>query len=155
MLLKTFDFSIKLTDPLQRSVSAKGELYMVEDGRLVRCEGTTRPFSLQEDALDFEEDFSGTLHLSIADLVHGMTEIEAFYCKTSIYDCQGKMLKLYDVFDNGAAKKVFIVFVAHEEATGGPRAGYVVSRTTWNDKRKTIAEDLGVSTDELGRLVKW
>ena len=151
MLVKTFDFSIKLVDPLQRSVSAKGELYKVEGGRLVRCEGGTRPFNLPEDALDFEGDFSSTLHLSVADLVHG----ENFNCKVSIYDCKGKILKLYHVSDDGIAKKVLIVLADDVEAAGISGASYVVSRTTWNDERKAIAKDLGVSEDELEKLVKW
>lgn len=152
-MAKTFDLHLKLEDPTPRVITSRGILYVSREGRLSEAKGTSRQFSLVEDSLDFDEEFSDTIQLSLADAIHGMAR-GSFECSVTEYELEGMAMKLYDIIDNHVPVGLIIVV----EASGGKIARHHIERTKARalrgEARARIASLLGVPVEEIERLFR-
>lgn len=153
MIVKVFDFSVRLDVPIPRAVKAKGRVYVVKNGKLAECQGVTRTFNPSEDALHFDIEFGDTLQLSIADVAHGISLTE-FDCKVTVCEVEGTVLKLYHTLDNNILTRLVLIF----EQRGGEAvkryAWSIVSKTEWRSRKSEIAQQLGVHEREVDKLIE-
>ena len=75
MKIKFFSFKAKTTDPRPLDIDASTTLYTVYNGQLKEIKKfEAKDFSFEDITL-FDEDFGGTLNISLNDLLHGEYEI--------------------------------------------------------------------------------
>jgi len=153
MRVKVFAFRLRITDPLPRSVAVRGALYLVDRGRLRATEKVLeRAFSWEEDALDFDSEFGSTLELSSADAMHAIDGGE-FECSVSVYDVDGRALKVYDVLEGGERFALLIVVNAEGEVPEQLYCERLPSAGRLEGIYTRVAPLLGVPEEEIRSLL--
>lgn len=145
MRVKSFNFTLKLLDPLKLEAYVKTNTYLKQGDRLLKLTGVERSFT-PDDALDFDLEFGDVIQLTFSDVVRG-----SFECSVTDFDLQGLVLKVYDCDILGKKYKLFSLYSA-ENCLERLYADRLVRLAPINERINELATKLGLNTLSLSNL---
>ncbi len=147
MRIKAFSFEAKASEPRPIDVKVETRVYEARRGRAVRLSCAERPFSL-DDALDFDLEFSDTLQLTYADVIHG-----SFSCR--VLDCEAggdTIIKVLDAQLSGRRVRLFIVLAVEEGDVRRVYADRITGLGEWRERATKISRLASLPPSELEAL---
>lgn len=145
MRVKSFNFTLKLLDPLKLEAHVKTTTYLKQGDRLLKLTGVERSFT-PDDALDFDMEFGDVIQLTFSDVVRG-----SFECSVMDFDLQGLVVKVYDCDILGKKYKLFSLYSA-ENRLERLYADRLVRLAPINERINELATKLGLNTLSLSSL---
>ncbi|MEM1508917.1 MAG: hypothetical protein QXY49_04040 [Thermofilaceae archaeon] len=145
MRVKSFNFTLKLLDPLKLQACVETRTYLKQGNKLLKLTGVERAFTL-DDALDFDLEFGEVIQLTFSDAIRGN-----FECSVIDFDLQGLIVKVYDCDISGKKYKLFSLYSAEDELRR-LYADRLAKLTSMDERINGLAVKLGLNSSSLKDL---
>lgn len=145
MRVKSFNFTLKLLDPLKLQARVETRTYLKQGDKLLKLTGVERGFT-PDDALDFDLEFGDAIQLTFSDAIRGN-----FECIVMDFDLQGLIVKVYDCDISGKKYKLFSLYSTEGELRR-LYADRLVKLAPMDERISRLAVKLGLNTSFLKDL---